>query len=214
MADITVYGDPRSSYVRTARMACEEKGVAHDLDPVAPDSQAVRALHPFGRIPVLRHGDFVLYETTAVCRYVDEVFDGPALQPADIQGRAVMEQWISAVNDYFYGVMIRDCVLQYVFPRGADGLPDRAVIDPALEKSRDYLAILDRALEGRDWVAGGDRPSIADLLIAPIMFYLHRLPEGPDLFAPFANLKRAGGAMTARPSFTGTMPPMPAEEAA
>ncbi len=214
MADIIIYGDPRSSYVRTARMACEEKGVAYDLEPVAPGSETIGALHPFGKIPVLRHGDFVLYETTAICRYVDEAFDGSTLQPADVEGRAVMEQWISAVNDYFYGVMIRDCVLQYVFPRGEDGQPDRAVIDPALEKSREYLAILDRALEGRDWVAGGDRPSIADLLIAPIMFYLHQLPEGSGLFAPFANLGRVGGLMTARPSFTGTKPPMPSEEAA
>lgn len=214
MADIIIYGDPRSSYVRTARMACEEKGVAYDLEPVAPGSETIGALHPFGKIPAMRHGDFVLYETTAICRYVDGAFPGPALQPADIRDRAVMEQWISAVNDYFYGVMIRDCVLQYVFPRGEDGQPDRAVIDPALEKSREYLAILDRALEGRDWVAGGDRPSIADLLIAPIMFYLHQLPEGSGLFAPFANLGRVGGLMTARPSFTGTKPPMPSEEAA
>ena len=63
-------------------------------------------------------------------------------------------------------------------------------------------------------MAGGERPSIADLLIAPIMFYLHQLPEGSGLFAPFANLGRVGGLMTARPSFTGTMPPMPSEEAA
>ena len=35
----------------------------------------------------MRHGDFTLYETTAICRYVDGAFQGPALQPADVQGR-------------------------------------------------------------------------------------------------------------------------------
>src|SRR5262249_58776627 len=62
--------------------------------------------HPFRRVPALLHGDFMLYETSAIVAYVDEVFDGPKLTPQDARQRARMNQWISNVNAYFYPYMI------------------------------------------------------------------------------------------------------------
>ena len=77
----------------------------HDLEPVMgkPDHLA---LHPFNRVPILRHGDFTVYETSAIASYVDEAFDGPRLTPQDVATRARMNQWISAVNSYYYPYMI------------------------------------------------------------------------------------------------------------
>ena len=77
-----LHGPGYSTYVRTARLAFEEKGVDYDLDHFDfmdgfPDEHLAR--HPFGRVPTLTHGDFALYETVAICRYVDEGFDGPPL---------------------------------------------------------------------------------------------------------------------------------------
>jgi glutathione S-transferase len=46
--------------------------------------------HPFGRVPALKHGDFMLYETNAIAAYVDEVFPGPRLTPDDARKRARM----------------------------------------------------------------------------------------------------------------------------
>ncbi|MDP6345818.1 MAG: glutathione S-transferase family protein [Alphaproteobacteria bacterium] len=88
MSTITICGSPLSTYVRTARMAAIEKGIGHELRDMAPGSDEIRALHPFGKIPVLRHGDLVLYETLAIVGYIDQAFDGPPLQPADPVGRA------------------------------------------------------------------------------------------------------------------------------
>ena len=45
-----------------------------------------RAIHPFQKIPTLDHGDFRLYETHAILRYLDRVCVGPALVP-EIRGR-------------------------------------------------------------------------------------------------------------------------------
>ena len=78
MSDITLYGFPPSSYTWTARMVAEEKGISHDLEPIEFGSDALKALHPFGKIPIMTHGDLTLYETAAICRYIDEAFDGPA----------------------------------------------------------------------------------------------------------------------------------------
>ena len=92
---INLYGLERSVYTRIARLALEEKGVPYALCEVeifGPDGVPPEHLarHPFGRIPVLEHGDFWLYETTAITRYVDEAFPGPNLQPHEPMAQARM----------------------------------------------------------------------------------------------------------------------------
>jgi glutathione S-transferase len=203
MSDLTIYGIPQSTYVRSARMACIEKGVAYTLDPVAPKAND---LHPFRKVPAMRHGDFTLYETSAILRYIDDVFPGPRLTPDDPKKRARMEQWISAINAYLDPSMIRRLVVQYAFPKGADGQPDRAVIDKAAEEVKHQVALLDAAYAEGPYLTGADI-SLADLLIAPIMFYLARTPEGGEILKPATNIHRAGDAMRARRSFQDTMPP-------
>lgn len=68
MTDVVIYGFAQSSYVRTTRLVCEEKGVAYELAPVEFGSPAHLELHPFGKIPAFRHGDLVLHETSAIAR--------------------------------------------------------------------------------------------------------------------------------------------------
>ena len=58
MTDVKLYGFPQSTYVRTARLACEEKGVAYEIVPSQPDSSENLAVHPFGKVPAMSHGDF------------------------------------------------------------------------------------------------------------------------------------------------------------
>jgi glutathione S-transferase len=208
MADLILYGTPLSTYVRSARMACVEKGVPYTLEPVPPHSETLRELHPFGRIPALRHGDFTLYETSAIMRYVDEAFDGPLLTPAEPRQRARMEQWISAINCYLDGAMIRRLVLQYYFPSGPDGKPDRGIVDKAAEEVRHQVGLLDAALAEGPYLLGPE-VSLADLLLAPVMFYLAQTPEGGSILKATRNLERAGAAMRARKSYIETLPPAP-----
>src|SRR5262245_44044678 len=85
MSDIVVLGFPRSTYVHIVRLVLTHKGIPHTFRDLEPDmgSPAHLALHPFDRVPILQHGDFTLYETSAIARYVDEAFEGPALQPKE-----------------------------------------------------------------------------------------------------------------------------------
>ena len=212
MTKVIIYGSPNSTYVRSTRLACEEKGVAHELRAVGSNTIADlktpehKALHPFGRIPVMQHGDFTLFETSAICRYVDEAFDGPPLQPADLQERALMSQWVSAIKDYMVKDMVFDFVVQYAVPRGPDGQPDLDRIEAAKPRIRDHCEILDRALVGRTYLAG-DGPSVADFLLTPIMHYVGNTPGGMPLFEGLDNLGRWWGAVSARASFKATVPP-------
>ena len=62
MADVTLYGTPLSTYVRTVRMALAEKDVSYELIEGWPDHPEIAKRQPFGKIPAFRHGDFELYE--------------------------------------------------------------------------------------------------------------------------------------------------------
>lgn len=206
-ATLTLLGDPRSTYTRTARMALIEKRIAYTLAPCAPHTPQILAVHPFGRIPALRDGEIDLWETSAIVRYLDECFDGPALTPGTIIGRARCEQWVSAVNSYLYDTMIRRYVLQVIFPRGENGQPDRGVIDRALQEMPAQLAALERAYaQGGDFLVGGS-PSFADLFIAPILAYVEAMPEGSQLLSDMPHTRRAQAVMRGRTSFSTTQPP-------
>lgn len=204
-ATLTLLGDTRSTYTRTARMGLAEKGVACTLQTCGPHSPEVLAVSPFGRIPVFRDGDFGLYETSAILRYVEESFAGPSLLPASIAERARCEQWVSAINAYFYDTMVRRYVLQVLFPRGAGGQPDRGVIDAALKEMPGQIAALDRACERSDFLAGAS-VSMADLFVAPILAYVERMPEGTALLAGAPHLMRSQARVRERASYSSTEP--------
>ena len=204
-ATVTLLGDPRSTYVRTARMGLAEKGVAYTLQGAAPHSPEILAVHPFGRIPAFRDGEIELFETSAILRYVEESFDGPPLLPSTIMNRARCEQWVSALKDYCYDAMVRRYVLQYVFPKGSDGKPDRSVIDAAAKDISAQLAALERAYAGGEFLAG-PALSLADLFLAPMIAYVEQMPEGKQLLEPVPNLRRAQAAIRSRASFAQTEP--------
>lgn len=204
-ATVMLLGDPRSSYVRTARMGLAEKGMKYTLQPVAPHTPEILAVHPFGRVPGFRDGRVALFETSAILRYVDEAFPGPSLIPGTVRDRARCEQWVSAINAYLDGTMIRRYVLQYIFPKGAGSQPDRAVIDAAVKEMAEQLAILERAYGGNDFLAGRSL-SMADLFLAPMLHYVEQFPEGKALLPTYPNVARAQGVIRERASFRDTAP--------
>lgn len=208
-ANLVLLGDVRSTYTRTVRMALAEKGLSYTMRSCAPHAPELLALNPFGRIPAFRDGEISLFETSAIVMYLDEAFGaGPTLRPGSILGRTRCEQWVSAINAYMYDTMVRRYVLQYVFPRGEGGQPDRAVIDAALKEMPGQLAALDRAYGAGDWLVGGAL-SAADLFIAPILAYVEGMPEGKALLEAVPNVRRAQAELCQRPSFTSTDPSLP-----
>ncbi|MBH63665.1 MAG: hypothetical protein CL569_14685 [Alphaproteobacteria bacterium] len=125
-------------------MVLKEKGVEFQMVESQPHTQLQNELHPFGKVPAFRHGEFTLYETTAIMRYVDEAFEGPALQPETPAERAQMDQWMSAVNDVYYDAMIRRLVLERLAPMIFERDPDELKIKSALPDIEHQLDILDR----------------------------------------------------------------------
>ena len=86
MSEFVVHGIIGSPYVRAVLLGLEEKGRSYRLAPLPAGGHRAAehlARHPFGRVPAVEHGDFHLYETQAVLRYLDRLFPQPALTPAD-----------------------------------------------------------------------------------------------------------------------------------
>ena len=128
----------------------------HTFDDLEPDMGTPKhiALHSFERVPILRHGDFTIYETSAIVGYVDDAFDGPNLTPSDPQMRAQMNQWISAVNAYYYPYLIYHVSHERnVFPQLGIA-SDENVVAHAMPKVEICLQTLERELSRTDRSAG------------------------------------------------------------
>lgn len=205
MSTVQIHGIPPSSYTMSARMMCNEKGIEHDFHPVQMKSEAHLALHPFGKVPAMTHGDVTLYETAAIGRYVDDVFEGPALTPTDAVERATMEQWISNVNCYLYPDMVPSYILAYLFPRGEGGTVKRETIEAALPRMDLELKLLAGDLGDRTFL-GGDRPNLADCMLGPILAGIGRFEEGKALLGKHGSIGRYVGAIAGRESFQRTIP--------
>ena len=83
MAELQIIGGPQSNFVWTTRIVCAGKSVPYQHLSVIPHTPDVDAIHPFGKIPVMRHGDVALCESRAIISYIDRHFDGPSLMPRD-----------------------------------------------------------------------------------------------------------------------------------
>jgi glutathione S-transferase len=206
---VTLLGSPRSTYVRSVRMAFAEKGIAVALVPASPHSPEVNAVHPFGRIPALRDGDITVFETSAILHYIDESFGDTTLwRASSIADRTRDAQWVSAIHSYLYPTMVTRYVIPHATAQREGRAPDAAVIDKSLQEMPAQLAALEQAHEGRAWL-GGDNVAQADLLLAPIVAYLQGFDATRALLARCPNILRAHSAMAARPSFQTTLPTQP-----
>jgi len=203
---VTLYGFPLSTFVRTARMTLAEKGVDYALEPIRPGTPEARELHPFGRVPVLCHGELLIYETAAIARYVDEAFPGPALQPARPAERAQMEKWISIVGSYMDPVITRRIIIERLVAPRMGRRPNEATIRDALPQADRQLSVLEADLARSEFLAG-ESISLADLFVYPIVFYIGYLPEARSLLGGREAIGRWRTRIEERPSCKATVPP-------
>jgi glutathione S-transferase len=209
---LVLHGYRYSVYVRIARLALAEKGVAYDrveVNPFAPDVPAAYlALHPFGRVPTLVHDDFALYETGAITRYLDRTFAGPALQPDQPRALGRMDQIIGVVDSYGYWPLVRQVFSQRIF-RPAIGQPaDEAEVGRGLAGAAKVLAALE-VLAAPDAFLVGPALSLADLHLGAMLAYFAAAPEGAALLRNHPRLAAWWVRLSRRPSFAATDPGLP-----
>ena len=212
MPVVEIVGPAPSTYTRVARMVCEEKQIPYELKQSPPHSPDVDAIHPFGKVPVMRHGDFELCESKAISTYLDLSFPGPKLIPTEPRQAALTEQWVSLVNTKMDGTLVRSYLLNYVFPKGSDGKPDRTVIDAVVPEVEKEIQLLDRAVAKGGFLAG-DSFTLADINVMPILAYLRNFPESGAAITAAKSLSAYYDRLATRPSFRNTVPPPPRQQA-
>jgi glutathione S-transferase len=207
MQEFIVHSIPGSPFGRTVLAMLEEKGASYRLSPVAPGtfrSPQHLARHPFGRVPVLEHDGFSLYETQAILRYLDRVLPAPALTPADPRRASRMDQ-VMNVNDWYLFQGVGNVIgFQRVIGPMLMGLtPDEAVIAAAMPQARAVFEELARLLGEQPYFAG-EEMSLADLLVGPQIGFFTQTPEWSVLGTPHANLVAWLARIEARPSMKAT----------
>jgi glutathione S-transferase len=186
-----LYGVAGSPYVRAARLALEEKGVAYEFVLINPGSlkdPENLARHPFGRMPSFEHDGFKLYEAQAIMRYVDQAFPGPALQPAEPRRAARMNQLIGIVDWYLFACASASITFERLVAPRVFGRPsDEARIAAAVPQAKHCLGAIEDLMAEGPYVTGATL-TLADLHLYPHIEYLNYTAEGRSVLEPHARL--------------------------
>lgn len=201
-----------SVYNRIARVVLHEKGVAYETEEINPFATSVSKdylkRHPFGRVPVLSHGRFDVFETAAIAQYVNAAFEGPELMPTKLEGLARVMQVVSIVDSYGYRPMVRKVFAHRVFRPSVGDAADESEIAAGIDASHTVLGALNTiASEGR--VLDGQSFTLADCHLAPMIAYFVQAPEGADALASYSRLANWWATMSPRSSLRTTEPGLP-----
>ena len=209
MSEMVLWGFDASTYVRTIKMLFAEKNFTAfeqvPLNVLAGEPKTPEHLqrHPFGKVPVLDHDGMRILETSAIARYLNDILPGPSLVPATPKDRARMDMLIGVTDSYGYGALTAGVAAYHLFPDFVGGKND-AMRAAGIENGRKVLEFAMATKGDAPFLAG--ELSLADLYLAPIMFYVSLTPDKDALFTvPGVAAWWAG--IEALPSFQNT-PPM------
>jgi len=173
-APLRLHHNPFSSSARRVVMTVRHLKLPVELVTItnlhAPDERArLMKMNPNAKIPVLEHGDFVLWESIAIMQYLADQAPGQTVYPPDLRARADVNRWLVWSAQHWspaLGVL--------TWERWMKGFLGRGEADPneLARGERDFAqfaTVLDRHLAERDWISG-DSVTLADFAIAtPLM---------------------------------------------
>lgn len=186
MSEMTLWGFNGSTYVRTLKMLLAEKQFS-DFKQVPlnvltgePRQAEHLARHPFGKVPVLEHDGLRIVETAAIARYLNDVLPGSSLIPATPQARARMDMVIGLVDSYGYGALVAGVAAYHLFPDFVGG-KNEAMRQGGIDNGSKVIELAMKAKGSAPFIAG--ELSLADLFLAPIVFYVSLTPDMAGLLA-------------------------------
>ena len=194
MSDLTIYGHIISRASRVMWMA-EELGIDYDLETIDvhkgdQNDAGFLALNPNARVPAIKDGDMVLWESLGINLYLAKKHGGP-LAASGLEDEARAVQWsmwaLTEVED--------NCVI--LIQKAMDIQDhDAAKVAAATEALARPLAVLEGVLDGVDYLLG-EAFTVADLNVACV---LGTLPRAKFDLGPYPKLAAWLGACNARPA--------------
>lgn len=204
-----LYGTNASIFTRLVLFVFEELGLSYELIQVDfsvrahKDSKYMQEVHPFGQVPVLLDGDFKLFESRAIARYLvskhASTQASESLYPSDLKSRAIVEQWMS-VNQSNLGPVF-EALMEFLFgPVFMGRTPDESKIPSLKDRINTILSVLDNQLAKTTFLASGHF-SLADLVFVPTFQYLVRLKGFEHIFDDHTHVKTWWDAISSRQSW-------------
>jgi glutathione S-transferase len=190
-------------YVQRAAIALAEKGAPFERVAISLDDKPAwfAALSPLGKVPLLRvprpdGTEAVLFESAAICEFIEETFPGPALHPADPVARAQHRAWME-----FGSAMLGDIW-------GLETTQDPAVFEQKRAAIAAKAARLEAALAEGPFFAGA-RFSLVDAVFGPVFRYFDVFDGIAEtgVFAGLPRLRAWRAALAARPSVRDAVAP-------
>jgi glutathione S-transferase len=188
---LKVFGHPASTCTRKVLMTLAETTTPFELTTVdfakgEHKQQPHLGRQPFGQIPAIDDGGFALFESRAICRYLDEKAGGK-LVPSDIEARAVREEWVSLETSH------------HTFGRAQEP----AVLEAAGKGLETALGVMEARLAKSPFLAG-DKLTLADVCFMPYIEYAMGTPVKETL-AKFPHVTAWWNKVSERPTWQKTV---------
>ena len=196
---LQIYGPSFSNFVRSVMILCEENSLDYQTGfdctgaLIEFKSDEHFALHPYGKLPVLIHGELVLPETASICRYINTLASSEDDKSLITSQVARIDAFSAITSIYLDKAIMRDYILEFAFPKGEGGevrfevaVAAQGEVHKALNIIRDQLTKNDTLLAG---LTENPQMTIADALIAPMLHYISTLPSGFNLLSEYPELE-------------------------
>jgi glutathione S-transferase len=192
-----IYGHPMSTCTRKVLATLAETNTPHEFVPVEFTGEMKQppylARQPWAKVPALEDDGFMMYESRAICRYINDKVGGN-LVPTDLRTRAVMDQWTSVEYSYFTTPTMT-FVFHHIFQRPQEP----AALEKAQKELEYALPILDAHLAKNAYFAG-EAFSLADVTYLPYVEYGMMTPA-KETFSKYPNFMAWWNRASERPSW-------------
>jgi glutathione S-transferase len=177
MNKLTLWGRLSSCNVQKAVWLLEELQLPYErLDAGGDfgglDDPEYRAMNPHGRVPTLKDGVTVVWESEAILRYLAARYGAPQFWSDDPAARAAVDQWLAWTAASLY----RDWIdLFWRRVRTPPQQQDAAEIERLRQNTAARYAFLDSQLASRPFLAG-DTFSLADIAAGMTLYRWYEMP--------------------------------------
>jgi glutathione S-transferase len=182
----------------------EELGVEYKLENVdlmkgSHKSPEFLKIQPFGMIPAITDGDFTIYESRAIIRYLVDKYENKSLVGKTVKERALVNQWWE-VESQDFNPPTSSIVSQRVFKAMFGLTCDEQVVKEQVAKLEKVLDVYEAHLSTSKYLAG-DFFSLADLSHLPYAFQLVNAAGLSELFTSRPHVSAWWNNISTRPTF-------------